>query len=501
MKKFSYLLFLGFLPFCFSFISTNVPLEHWSYPAIEKLVGQGLIDSALLGTKPFSRLEMARLIAEADEKATQASEKKQIILSILERLKTEFRTELSTIGALDGNPVDDFIKPLEDPYIKYLYADRPPDLENLRGDIYDKYSNFRFGFASRIRLFDSVALYIHPEYPYSSLDTDKDAEFIEAYGKIMLGPVEVQAGKDSLWWGPGYHGGMIMTNNAEPFRMIKFSNPQPIQLPWIFKAFGPFKAVFCLAELEKNRDISEAKLVGMRINFKPTPDLEMGLSRAIILGGESRPHLSPRDYWSIFWATNEDRPGKLDNNQLGGFDVSLQIPLDEQFPAKSVKLYTEWIGEDEASAAPSAWGQIYGIRLNDLLRTGRTDFIAEYANNHVSDNPNVFYTHHLYTSGYTYRGRIIGHHMGIDSRDLFFRINHYLNKDLILGFEYDRHRDGISSSLRQNTEIYALDLTWFTEGNWQLKAGCRHERQRNSDFVSGNNKNTNIFYATLTYDF
>jgi hypothetical protein len=91
--------------------------------------------------------------------------------------------------------------------------------------------------------------------------------------------------------------------------------------------------------------------------------------------------------------------------------------------------------------------------------------------------------------------------MGTDSRDLFFRINHYLNKDLILGFEYDRHREGISSSTKQNTEIYAVDLTWFTESNWQLKAGYRHERQRNSGFVSGSNKNTNIFYTTLTYDF
>lgn len=30
------------------FVSTNVLLEHWSYEAVDKLIGQGLIDSAMM---------------------------------------------------------------------------------------------------------------------------------------------------------------------------------------------------------------------------------------------------------------------------------------------------------------------------------------------------------------------------------------------------------------------------------------------------------------------
>jgi hypothetical protein len=53
------------------FVSVNVPLDHWSYNDIDKLIGQGLIDSSMMNTRPVSRLEMARLIAEADEKFQQ----------------------------------------------------------------------------------------------------------------------------------------------------------------------------------------------------------------------------------------------------------------------------------------------------------------------------------------------------------------------------------------------------------------------------------------------
>jgi hypothetical protein len=499
-KALSFILILVCLPFCCGLVSTNVPLNHWSYRTVDKLIAHGLIESSM-STKPFSRLEMARLITQADEKARLSNEENEIILGILERLKTEFQDELNTTGHMDGNPVGDFLKPIEAPYVKYLSASKQPDLENRRGDVFEKDSNLRFGFVSRMRLFNQAALYIHPEYSQSTHDTDKDAEFIEAYGKIMLGPLEIQAGKDSLWWGPGHHGALLMSNNAEPFKMIKISNPQPVQLPWIFRTLGPFKAVLFLTKLEKDRFVPETELIGMRINFKPHPILEIGLSRSVMLGGQTRPDLAVRDYWDIFWASKENRPGKLDNNQLAGFDVSLQFPLCRPLPGRTLKLYTECIGEDEAGGLPSNFGKMYGLRLGDILRTGRTDLIFEYANNNVPGKPNVFYNHHIYRSGYTYRSRIIGHHMGTDSEDWFLRISHYLNKDLILGLEYDREIDTLSSSPDQTTDIYAVDLTYFTSKNWQIKTGYRYEDQKNSRFVSGQTKNTHIFSLDVVYSF
>ncbi|HMZ56939.1 MAG TPA: hypothetical protein PKV55_16225, partial [Nitrospira sp.] len=38
-----------------AFASSNLPLHHWGYDAIERLIALGVIDRALVGAKPFTR--------------------------------------------------------------------------------------------------------------------------------------------------------------------------------------------------------------------------------------------------------------------------------------------------------------------------------------------------------------------------------------------------------------------------------------------------------------
>ena len=495
-----------------SFVSTNVPLDHWSYDAVDKLIGQGLIDGSMLTTRPVSRFEMARHIAEADEKFQRLDSQNKLISDILERLKKEYNAELATIRAIDGEPIQDFVKPVERPYIKYLYARSRPDIENIRGDRFDENSNLRGGFEARGQLFNIAAFYLHPEYPWSSDETSQDVKLIEAYGKLALWKMEIEVGKDSLWWGPGYRGSLLMSNNADPFKMVKLSTPSPVELPWIFRGLGPFKFVWFLTQLEKDRPVPEPKLTGMRINFKPHPAVELGLSRAIIFGGAGRPGIGLRDYLNILFSTKGNREGKFDTDELAGFDASVLLPVDWLIPAKMVKLYVDAIGEDEAGGLPSNFGKIFGAKVYDILGTGKTDLTIEYANNHVNGKPNVFYNHHIYQAGYTYKDRIIGHHMGTDSKDLFLRLTHYLSSDVILGIQYDRQTSNLSSSPQPRLEQVQFDLTFFglpalsgVEGpagsdvigdNWEIQAGYRHENASGGGFIDND-----ILFLQVTYDF
>ncbi len=481
---------------CLSFVSTNVPLNHWSYDAVDKLIGQGLIDGSMLTTRPVSRFEMARHVAEADEKFQRLDSKNKLISDILERLKKEYKPELATILAIDGEPIQDFAKPIEDPYIKYVYARARPDIENIRGDQFDTHSNFRVGFAARGQLFNIAAFYLHPEYPWSSEQTNQDAKLIEAYGKLAVGKLEIEVGKDSLWWGPGYHGSLLMSNNAEPFKMVKLSTPGPFELPWIFRGLGPFKVVWFLTELEEDRPVPEPKLTGMRINFKPHPAVELGLSRVIIFGGKGRPAYGFGDYWRAFLGRNESLPGDRDNDQLAGFDASVLLPIDWLMPAKYVKLYTDCVGEDEAGGLPSNWGKLFGAKFYDIFKTGKTDLTIEYANNHVPGKPNVFYSHSVYLDGYTYKDRIIGHQMGIDSEDLFLRLTHYFSSDVILGIQYDRQTSNLSSSPKPKLDQIQWDLTLFGPDNWDIQAGYRHEDARGGGFIDND-----ILFLQVNFDF
>jgi hypothetical protein len=477
-------------------VSTNVPLDHWSYDAVDKLIGQGLIDGSMMTSKPVSRLEMARHVAEADGTFQMLNSKNKIIFGIIERLKEELKQELSSIGSIDGEPSHNCLKPIEDPYIKYVYARHTPDIENIRGDQFDAQSNLRAGFTTRGQLFDAVAFYLHPEYPWSSHESNQDVELIEGYVKLSYRKLELEVGKDSLWWGPGQHGSLLMSNNAEPFKMIKLSTPAPVQLPWIFRSLGPFKFVWFLTELEEDRTVPEPELTGIRLNFKPHPAVEIGLSRAIIFGGEGRPGIGFRDYFDILFSTQGNRTGRLESDELGGLDASLLLPIEQFLPAKSVKLYFDGIGEDEAGGIPSNWGKLFGAKIYDIFKTGRTDLTLEYANNHISGKPNVFYTHGTFSPGYFYKDRVIGHFMGTDSEDLFVRLTHYLNPDVILGLQYDREKSNLSSSPQPIVERAQFDITLFTSRDWRINAAYRFESTKNTDAADNH-----ILFFQLTYDF
>ncbi|CUH94992.1 hypothetical protein P22_1061 [Propionispora sp. 2/2-37] len=97
---------LVFSIFSFSgiaFAATNpfssVPKDHWAYPAVEKLVHEGLIDGYgdedFRGEKAITRYEMAELVAKAmsNEEKADAEDK-----AALEKLANEFSDELKNLG-------------------------------------------------------------------------------------------------------------------------------------------------------------------------------------------------------------------------------------------------------------------------------------------------------------------------------------------------------------------------------------------------------------------
>ena len=449
---------------CPALVSTNVPLDHWSYDAVDKLANYGLIDSAMLTIKPISRIEMARHIGQAMYRLNQEEDPPGVLLAIVERLKKEFEGELILIGVLDGSFGDTYIKPVEDPYVKYLYARHEPDIENVRGDRFRQGSNYRTGFATRATLFDEFAFYFHPEYVGSS--DDSDVELIEGYGKAMAGPIEFELGRDSLWWGPGRHGSILMSNNAAPFTMIKITNPQPMALPWIFQGLGPFRAEWFLTELGDDRVLPDTKLTGIRLNIKPHPLLELGASRVIMFGGRGAPHMDWSDYAKMYVTLSNQET----DNQIAGLDASFLLPLGNNPLLRSIKFYGDGAGEDEAGWFPSMWSFLYGVQLNDILRTGRTDLRFEWADTHE-----VLYLHGIYTSGYTYEDRVIGHHVGPDARDVFVQLSHYLADDLVVNIALDRQTYNMSEPVHAKMNTLELDLRYFPSSDWQVRAGYRYE--------------------------
>jgi len=498
-------------------VAVNVPIGHWAYNAVDKLTGLGLIQTHMGATKPFTRMDMARLTLEAqhkleeilsgtDEKESKAKGRWDIVRAIIARLEKEFRAELDELTG--GAETSSYVKPMEDVYVHYLHGDEDVDIENDKGQELAEDSNLRVGFSTHGVLFSHFGYYLNPEYRYSEGQfggDDDRIDLLEGYGKVEWFNIELEAGRDSLWWGPGRHGSLILTDNAQPFDLVKLSNPRPVVLPWVFKYLGLFKVVAFWTELEKSRAIPEAEFMGYRIHFKPFPLLDIGVSRTIMLGGEGGAKgvadLSLSDWAKVLSGRNIS--GDLNTNQIGGLDFEFLIPNVKRWVPmlQSISLWGEWYGEDEAGAFPSKEGYVAGLKFADILLTGRTDVIVEYADNVISGRPGLWYNHTPYETGYRYEGKIMGHNMGSDARDYFLRLEHCLSPDLSLGLDYNGQERGVEADVQEDRDRIDLDLTYHGLDGLLVRAGYRYEAIDNLGQVQGDDETNNILWLSLDYSF
>lgn len=482
--------------------SVNISIDSWVYPALEKLDSFGLIKSGLMNTRPFTRMEVARLTGEAIVSITEREPENDIdglALYLLERLKREFRDELSILEIIDDVKVKTFIKPIDEAKVKYHLLDGKHAVYNNDGIRYGDHNNASLEFSGRSKFFDIISLYYQPILKYNQeLDGEDKTELdlIKGYVKLNLGNIEFEIGRDSLWWGPGHHGSLLMTNNAEPFDMVKISNPRSILLPWIFRYLGPFKITWFITKLEKERIVPEPYLSGLRLNFKPLPVLELGASRVVMMGGEGRSGLDFNDILKIITGENTSRVEEDTSNQIASIDFSVKLGF-----LGNTEMYGEWGGEDEANALPTKIGYLIGIYVPRITHDGRFDLRAEYANNHVERYPDVWYSHSVYSTGYTYRGSIIGHHMGSDTEDIFIRITNHLTYDLKAGMDFDFEKRGKSNPSPEEHFQFGIDLSYNITDMIEFKGRYGFEKVNNYNFIHGVDKDYHFLGTELAIKF
>ena len=239
-----------------------------------------------------------------------------------------------------------------------------------------------------------------------------------SYVGVVLGNWILSAGYVEQWWGPGWEGSLILSNNARPIPSLSIERnyADPFETPWL-SWIGPWRLSFRLGQLEGDRDdFPDTRFFAMRVNFRPLESLEVGLSRSAQFCGEGRP-CGLSEFWDLFIGNdNEQAPEEQPGNQMAGFDARWTLPAD--LPAA---LYGQLIGEDEAGFLPSKYLGLFGIEVWGAAGSGTWRAHVEYADtacNFSRQNPQFgcAYNNSIYTDGYTYYDRSIGHAMGGDSR-------------------------------------------------------------------------------------
>ncbi len=174
-----------------------------------------------------------------------------------------------------------------------------------------------------------------------------------------------------------------------------------------------------MGQFESDRDYPEALLFGMRAEIRPHPTLQIAASRTAQWCGDGRP-CDLGTFWDLLVGNDNDQDlSEQPGNQLAGFDLRWSWP-GARVP---LALYAQAIGEDEAGFMPSKYLGLFGLEAWGDLAGGSWRVHAEYADtacDFLSDPPEFgcAYTNGIYTSGYRYRGRVLGHSMDADGESV-----------------------------------------------------------------------------------
>ncbi len=243
-----------------------------------------------------------------------------------------------------------------------------------------------------------------------------------SYLGINIANFMISAGYMERWWGPGWDGNLLLSTNARPIPSVTLERnyTDPFKSRWL-SWIGPWRASIAVGETESDVVLSRVRFLAARVNFKPRPWLEFGVSRTAQWCGAGRncdwgtftDMLFGRDNQTDEGGISPDQPG----NQMAGYDMRLRSP----WRSIPVAFYGQMIGEDEAGGLPAKFMGLFGLETWAATPFGGLRVRAEYADtacNFSRESPlyDCAYRHAIYPQGYTYRGRVIGHTMDNDSR-------------------------------------------------------------------------------------
>lgn len=525
--------------------SVNVPLHHWSYDAIERLTALGIIDQAMVVAKPYSRAQAAKYVARAIERIRAdeiGSDGREVLAEpLLARLMSEFRPELMDLGTIARKStersstvryggrvqteVDAFsigggqaVRFRENRGGEY-YADGIQNHTNVRG---------------WLEVGDWAALMVQPKF-ISNLNVlshgptvgsqvslnDQYAYLREASLKLTFWNVALEVGRGTQWWGPGYHGSVLLTDHAFPMDMIKLGSDETFRLPWKLRGLGDWKINSFLGRLESNREFPHAMVFGLRVSYLPTDWLELGVTRLTQFGGQGSGGSFPRTLVECY-KNPPNQIGVANCNEQAMLDFRARVPHVPYvipFPA-GMQIYGELGSEDKWSKIPipSRAAFLVGLYIPQVVEGDTMDLRIEYADTDFTRRKTqgelvgTWYNNGYFTSGMRQFGFPLGHSMGTDAIDLFIRSTRYLTDDLQLGTNMNYQERARGLPVHERKREVAVDLTWWYSRQTQVSVGYTYQRIKNpgqissatpfvETFASGVTANNHLFMTSLTMTF
>ncbi len=254
-----------------------------------------------------------------------------------------------------------------------------------------------------------------------------------SYVAGRLGNWILTLGAQDRWWGSGWQGSLILSNNARPVPALALDRAEstPFESKWL-RWIGPWRLTTFLGYMDGDRgDYDHPLLFGFRVSARPLQGLELSLERTAQLCGEGR-SCTWSDFWNMWWGNDnagenvaaDEEPG----NQLAGWQVRWASPIGDWPYA----FYWQHTGESIDNQIPRPYRSfdVAGAEVwGDFGAGGSWRFDLEYADTLCGGTENgeklwdcAYNNGIFYGEGYRYKGRVMGDSIDGDSRQYAGRL-------------------------------------------------------------------------------
>lgn len=463
--------------------SPYVPLDSWVYPVLDRLAAMGYAPTALFGIRPWTRMECARLVDEAKENVSMGGDiGSPFFQSAYQALTLEFAPELARVGGASNVGAS-----LESVYTRFTGISGPPltDGYHFGQTIYNDYGRpYQEGFNNIAGLSGSAvagpfAVYVRGEYQHSpaapALSENVRSQtaavdwnlpvapgtpileisrfrLLDAYVSFTKNGWQTSFGQQSVWWGPDAGGDLMYSNNAEPVLMARINRVTPFKLPPLFRWMGPVRTDFYFGQLRGQEFVRlgpnfgqlagsygtnlnpSPYLMGYKISFKPTPNLELGFSLSDVFSGFGRP-LTFHSFFHEF-STRGSTISPNTGDRRTGLDFRYRIPGLRNW----LVLYNGAMAEDESSPLvfPRRSAMNPGIYIPQVPKIPKLELRAEgiYTDLPGLQGTGYYYINQSYPGGYRNYDNILGSWVGRQGRGIQFWGKYWLSAQTSFQFGY-----------------------------------------------------------------
>ena len=396
--------------------NVDIPLNNPIYFEIDRLRSLGHLQSLVTLSKPYNTYEVKEVLSNIQDKT----------------LKNKVAELMREIERYQRNA-------LLDTSLDIYYTNKETRVSNYEGLFLSK-DDIGSTLSTRLQyLFDNgFSLVATPTFRYTH--NEADTFFRDTYLRYSFYNLNLTIGRESLWWGPGRHGTLLLSNNAKPIDMIRLNNDRSLRFDSLSFLgnidfdilFGRLSKQTGIVNPDRSLGSGNPKIFAAKISISPSPYFEMGLYRTAIFGGADRPE-DLSTIWDVVFPFGdvENIASEEPGDQKGGLTMKILLPNDVQ----PFTLYGEYAGEDEANNLPSKFSYIVGLDLIDLAGTEGLNLNLEYLR---MDESNAWYGHHLYKEGYTNDGFIMGHTHGGTGEEVNIELTYQPNMTSTYNVGYQR---------------------------------------------------------------